>query len=284
MRTVVFHADDLGMCHAANTAFASIAEFGLTRCGSVMVPCPWFQELAQLARENPAWDIGVHLTLTSEWETYRWGPISTRSKASGMLDDQGCFWRTSAALLEHLDAEAGKDEMRAQIETALSAGIDVTHLDTHMGTAFSSKLFASYLDLAVEYRLPAFITPIIDTAWPYSSFDRDELDGMREAVSHAIRRGLPLFQGVGYERLDKPEHRIEQYEAGIENVADGLTHYLYHASTPGSELTAIAPDHASREGDLAVFTSPRFREAVGRSRAQLLGYRDLRDALRASLK
>ena len=92
-RTVVLHADDVGMCHGANSAFLDLARAGRIDCGSVMVPCPWFPEIAETAAADPSLDLGVHLTLTSEWPRYRWGPISTRSRASGLLDPDGYLWR-----------------------------------------------------------------------------------------------------------------------------------------------------------------------------------------------
>ena len=282
MRQVVFHADDLGMCHAANTAFAEVAKFGLTRCGSVMVPCPWFAEFAQMSQDHAEWDIGVHLTLTSEWKNYRWGPISTRNKASGLLDADGYLWRSTLEAVQHIDPVAGKEEMRAQIETALAAGMDVTHLDSHMGSAFSPRLFAGYVDLACEYRLPAFITHITGSVWPYSNFTSSERSGMEDSVEKAIRAGLPIFSGMGFEPLTEPENRETQYEKGLAAVGDGLTHFLYHPSTASAELSALAPDHAARESDLAVFTSPTFRDTIIRSGVGLTGYRDLRNKMRAA--
>lgn len=281
MKTIVFHADDLGMCHAANTAFAKIAAYGITRCGSVMVPCPWFPELASLARENPAWDIGVHLTLTSEWNSYRWGPISTQNTASGMMDSEGYFWRSTADAIKYVDPVFARAEMRAQIDRALAAGIDVTHLDSHMGTAFSPVLMQTYVDLAIEYRVPAFITHIVESAWPFSQYGAERTAARRAAVTTAQQASLPIFSGMGYEPLDEPDNRLEQYVSGLAATTDGLTHFLYHPAMAGDELTAIAPDHEAREGDLAVFTDPNFQIALQKAGVSLTGYRELRDAYRA---
>jgi hypothetical protein len=94
-RVVIIHTDDIGMCQASIDAFADMVDYGLISSGAVMVPCPWFLEAAAYARAHPQADLGVHLTRTSEWETYRWGPISTRDPASGLLDEQGFFHKSS---------------------------------------------------------------------------------------------------------------------------------------------------------------------------------------------
>src|SRR5262249_43053317 len=121
-KTVIAHADDIGMCHGANTAFAAVAGKGVITSGSVMVPCPWFREIAELAAVNSQFDLGVHLTLTSEWRHYRWRPLTGASKATGLVDDDGFMWRTAKAVREHADLDAVEAELRAQIDAALASG------------------------------------------------------------------------------------------------------------------------------------------------------------------
>jgi len=114
-RALILHVDDLAMCHGANRAYLELAAHGLVTCGSVMVPCPWFGEIAEAVVADPALDLGVHLTLTSEWAHYRWRPLSTTRRASGLIDDDGYFWRDVASLRPHLVVEAAEAELRAQI-------------------------------------------------------------------------------------------------------------------------------------------------------------------------
>src|SRR5919205_960428 len=128
-RAVVPHVDDLGASHGANSAFLDLAARGLVTCGAVMVPCPWFREIAEAAAADPALDLGVHLTLTSEWAHYRWAPISTASGTSGLIDADGYLWRDVASLRRHLVPEAAEAELRAQIERAIAAGLTPTHID-----------------------------------------------------------------------------------------------------------------------------------------------------------
>ena len=137
-RAVILHIDDLGMCPGANRAFLELAAAGQVTCGSVLVPCPSFGQIAEAAAADATLDLGVHLTLTSEWERLRWHPLSTRSKPSGLIDDDGYFWRDVRALAAHLVLEAAEEELRTQIERAFTAGMQPTHIDAHMGAANAS--------------------------------------------------------------------------------------------------------------------------------------------------
>ena len=155
-RVVVIHCDDIGMCHASNEgAFEALAE-GPASCGSVMVPCPWFREAADHARAHPELDLGVHLTLNAEWEGYRWPPVAGAARVPSLVDEQGCLPRTSAEVASNAKPEDVESELRAQIDCALEAGIDVTHLDSHMGTVFFPPFGEIYARLADEYKLPVF--------------------------------------------------------------------------------------------------------------------------------
>ncbi|MBS02031.1 MAG: hypothetical protein CMQ24_04925, partial [Gammaproteobacteria bacterium] len=151
-RVVITHADDMGFCHAAT---AECLQSDATSCASVLVNAPWFPEAERLCRDNPGFDVGVHLTLTSEYDGIRWSALSATDRATGMLDDEGYLWRTVAEAVANVPPEAAKAEMRAQIDRALAAGIDVTHIDTHMGTVVHPRYLLDYLDLAREYAVPA---------------------------------------------------------------------------------------------------------------------------------
>jgi hypothetical protein len=129
-RVVIIHTDDIGMCHASVQAFKDLWEFGTITSGAVMVPCPWFRAVAQMCRENPEMDMGVHATLNAEWESYRWGPISTTESSSGLIDDAGYFHQWHQAVYDNAKPDAVDAEVNSQVERALAAGIDVTHVDS----------------------------------------------------------------------------------------------------------------------------------------------------------
>src|SRR5215207_4204218 len=153
-RAVIIHTDDIGMCHASVQAFKDLWTFGTITSGAVMVPCAWFPAVAQICRENPEMDMGVHATLNAEWGVYRWSPLSTRDQASGLLDADGYFHQWHQAVYDNAKVEAVDLEVNAQIERALSAGIDVTHVDSHMGTIMSPLFIQSYIQAAASRRLP----------------------------------------------------------------------------------------------------------------------------------
>ncbi len=155
---IVIHADDVGMCHGTNVAFVELSHSGAISAGSVMVPCPWSSETLEVAAADARLDLGVHLTLNAEQRYYRWRPITRPSKAAGLTDDAGYFWRTVADVRAHAHPDAVEAEWRAQIEQALLAGVDVTHLDAHMGSALAPEWCDRYVALGVEYGVPALIT------------------------------------------------------------------------------------------------------------------------------
>ena len=153
-RLVIIHVDDVGMCQASVQAFIDLWEFGTISSGAVMVPCPWFLAAAEMARQNPQMDLGVHATLNAEWYTYRWGSLSTRDPASGLIDAQGYFHQTVEATVESATVEAIEAELNLQIERALAAGIDVTHIDSHMGTITNPKFVQLYLQAGTSRLIP----------------------------------------------------------------------------------------------------------------------------------
>src|SRR5436309_1982503 len=186
-RAVVPHIDDLGGSHGANLAFLELARAGRVTCGSVMVPAPWFRELVDLCGDGE-WDIGVHLTLTSEWSGVRWAPISTVSRASGLIDDDGYFPRDVASLRRHLVPEAAEAELRAQIERARSAGINPSHIDAHMAAAMLPELLDCHVRLGHDYGLVPVLPRTIRFAPDPSSY--------QAAVAALERAGLPVVDHI----------------------------------------------------------------------------------------
>src|SRR5215217_8968424 len=154
-KLLIVHADDLGMAHSVNAATIKALETGLVNSGSIMVPCPWLSEIAAFARANPQADLGLHLTLTSEWTSLRWGPVSSLDRVSSLLDKDGYFRLTESEAAAQADPKQVEMEITAQIEKARALGIQPTHLDSHMGTLYQSKaLFEVFLRVARSQKLP----------------------------------------------------------------------------------------------------------------------------------
>ena len=138
-KLLIIHADDLGMAHSVNRGTLHAMRHGVVNSGSIMVPTPWLSEIAAAAREDPALDLGLHLTLTSEWKHYRWGPVLPVTEVPTLVDSAGYLWATAEDAAAHMDPSEAEAEIRAQVERAVQFGITPTHLDSHMGTLFTKS-------------------------------------------------------------------------------------------------------------------------------------------------
>ena len=261
-RLVIISCDDLGSSHAATVGVYRAMREGVATCASIMVPAPWARFAAL---EAAGADIGVHLTLNAEHPNYRWGPIT---HAPSLLSGEGGFPRSIDDLWEHADADEVLRECRAQIERALAWGIDVTHLAPHLSAiTLRPEFFDVYLDLAVEFRLPVRLPSTIST----------------EAAGFDFRR-LAAEEGVVF-----PDHFDHDWRAGsrerlmsaIENLAPGVTEIHVQPSIDTPEVRAIGEAAEGWIDDLTLVTSAEVRDALERSGAVLIGYRALRDAMRA---
>ncbi len=280
-RILIPHLDDVGMCHGANRAMLELAGRGVLTCGSVMVPCPWFPEIAQAFRTRRDLDLGVHLTLTSEWQGYRWRPLSGSSRKGGLVDDDGYMWRNCVLLRRHVDPRAAEDEMRAQIETALSAGIDVTHLDTHMGAAAVPELVDIYLALGRAYRLPVLLPRAIGSYLDVLKLGavrpedyRAPLDALEAEGAQFVDRFL-MTPGVPSAEADVTYRRL------VAELPAGVTFLSLHANAPG-DIETIVPDRAHwRIDEYRILGDPDFAAFLRAQGIELTGMRALRARLRA---
>jgi chitin disaccharide deacetylase len=266
-RAIILHVDDIGMCHGSNRGFLDLAKRGLVTCGSVMVPCPWFPQIAAAAAADPTLDLGVHLTLTSEWEGYRWAPISTASRASGLIDDDGYFWRDVTTLRCHLVAEAAEAELRAQIERARSAGMKPTHIDAHMAAAMLPELLELHVRLAREYGLIPVLPRTIRFAPHAKSYDA--------TVAGLERDGYPVIDYIRGTLPVAAEAVEPGYRKVIEELPLGVTHFALHCTTSG-DVEAITPQHASwRTNEYALFASGAVAEWCAALGIVPIGYREI---------
>jgi predicted glycoside hydrolase/deacetylase ChbG (UPF0249 family) len=280
-RVVILHTDDIGMCQASIQAYEDLWQAGTITSGAVMVPCPWFPAAAEMQRRHPGMDLGVHLTLTSEWQHYRWRPLTGRLSDSSLIDAQGFFPRTDPEVQAGGDPEEAAAEMQAQIERALQFGIDVTHIDTHMGAVAHPKFIPAYLQLAGQFRLPPMIPRGDAAVYESLGLDRESASLLAGLLTKLEQDGTPLVDAVAGLPLDQPQGQLELAKSMLSDLPAGLTHFILHPSIDTPELRAITPDWPSRVANYETFMSREFREFIRSSGLHLIGYRELREVIRA---
>ena len=262
-KLLIISCDDLGSCHAANEGVYAALRDGVATCASLMVPAPWARHAA-VGYDGD--DLGVHLTLNCEHDTYRWGPIT---HAPSLLSGEGGFPRNVEDLWEHADPAEVLRECRAQIERAMAWGIDVTHLAPHLSSiTLRPEFFDVYMELAVEFRLPIRLPSSITAAqagFPFRQLAADEGVLFPDHFDHDWRAGS----------RERVYHAIESLQPGVTEV-----HVQPAIDTP--EVRAITPLAESWIDDLRLVTKDhQLRELINDCGAVLIGYRALRDAMRA---
>jgi predicted glycoside hydrolase/deacetylase ChbG (UPF0249 family) len=281
-RLAIIHVDDVGMCHASLQGFKDLWEYGTISSGAVMVPCPWFPAVAEWARQNPGVDLGVHGTINSEWEGYRWGPISTREQATGLLDAEGYFHKREPAVWSNAGPEAVRAEVEAQVDRALAAGIDVTHIDTHMGTITNPKFIAGYLQTLVRFRTPGLIPRQDMQGFMALGFSEEEATMYAALIQQLEEQGFPMIDAIDSLSLEDPNNQIEITKGELAALPVGITHFLMHPAIGTPELQAITPDWECRVANYNAFISKEIRDFIKNEGIQLIGYRPIRDLMRAT--
>jgi predicted glycoside hydrolase/deacetylase ChbG (UPF0249 family) len=274
-KLLIVHADDLGCSHSANAA--SIAAFekkGIT-CGSIMVPCPWFAEFAAYAREHPGLDVGIHLTLNAEWKYYKWPGVSSSNEIPSLLDEHGYFYASNEDIARNADPAEVEKEFRAQIERAIAFGVKPTHFDTHMASAgVTPELFQIYLKLGKEYKTPVLLP-------------RYFLMGLSPEAREQVASGYVLLDNLlMMGAAPKDLSWSEAYRQMIGQIKPGLNELIVHLGYDDDEMRAICVDHddfgaAWRQRDLDYVLSDEFRMVLEENNIQLIGWREIRDYIRA---
>jgi chitin disaccharide deacetylase len=259
---LIIHADDAGMSHSVNRATIDAMERGIVSSASILVPPAWFPEFAEYARLHPEKDYGIHLTLTSEWDLYRWGPAAPREKVPSLIDEQGYLWDNVELVARNVKAEEAALELRAQIDRARKFGVPLTHLDTHMGALFSRPdLIEVYVNLGLEYDLPVLfireITPAITQAYPVVA---NRAAALIERLDTAK---LPVLDRIGqFYEGDSYEDRHKQYVDFLRDLPPGVTQLIIHCGYDSEELRAITNSAFRRDADRRIFTDPAIAALV----------------------
>lgn len=268
-KLLILHADDLGAAHSVDAASFDALDRGAISSASIMVPTPWLTEVAAYARSHPNADLGLHLTVTSEWKTYRWGSVAPNDKVPSLLDSDGTFPNETDPVAARAKPAEIERELRAQVDRAMALGIHPTHLDSHMGALFSTpELLTTYVKVAREYRLPFLAVRDGPRAAPQGLFsDRDVvLDALIVASTDVPRDQWKAF-----------------YLNAIANLKPGLTQIIVHLGHDDAELQAVMVDHepygsAWRQRDYDVMTSAEFQKALRDNHVVLVTWRDVQRA------
>jgi predicted glycoside hydrolase/deacetylase ChbG (UPF0249 family) len=244
-----------------------------------MVPCPWFLKAAEYARQHPEADLGVHITLTSEYKYYRWAPISTVDPSSGMLDEAGFFYHRTPAAREHGDPDCVQTEIEAQVLRAQAMGMQPTHMDTHMGVVASLKFIPGFLKVALKYHLAPMIFRMDEAGWMAAGLDAQSAAAAMMATRQLEEMGVPMLDHLYGMDLGKPEQRLDQARAAISALKPGITHFIIHPSVDYPELREITPDWRARVADYQTFLSEDLRKHVQASGVKVIGYRQIQELM-----
>jgi hypothetical protein len=257
-RVLILHHDDLGLLQAQNAAYEALG----FPTGSVMIPGSWAPQLAKHAQA----DLGVHLTLTSEWRAPRLRPLTS---GASLRDPSGYFWPTVEEAWLHVKTEEAEAELRAQIHAALTMGLDVTHIDTHMGAVLRPDLAEIYVKLAMEFRLPAFIPESLE-AIKIPKWLRQPIEGL------LVRAPLPKVRWLDSYPVP-PTQKRDWFIETLRQASPEVYHLIHHAALPTPEAQSL-PDWEIRCSDYEALQDSTVRQVIGEF--VLLTYRQVRDALR----
>jgi predicted glycoside hydrolase/deacetylase ChbG (UPF0249 family) len=269
-KLVILHADDLAVAHSVNTASLDALASGAVSSASIMVPTPWLTEVAAWARAHPTADLGLHLTVTAEWETYRWGSVAPADKVPSLLDPDGTFPRETRVVATRANVAEVERELRAQIDRAIAVGISPTHVDAHMGTLFSTpELMATYMKVAREYKLP-FLGARGDPRSPLLAQD--------------IVPDTVVAADVSVPRDKWGQFYLET----IGKLKPGLTYMIVHLGHDDAELQAVMVNHEPygatwRQKDYDVVRSAAFKQALKDNGVILVTWREIQKLVYGSV-
>ncbi|MFH1737906.1 MAG: polysaccharide deacetylase family protein [bacterium] len=260
-RILIIHSDDAGMSHASNQGTIEALEYGLVTSVSMMMPCPWVGEFADYLKKHPDTDVGLHLTLTSEYDFYRWMPVAGKPAVPTLADEQGCLRDNSRLVYENANPDEVETEIRAQIDRAETMGIHPTHLDSHMGTLFENPdCLERYVKVGIEKNIPILMVgrfPIAEKVWS---------------------AGLPVIDHVHSASYDwKTTEKVQHYIDAIHNLKPGVTEMIIHCTKPNDVIPIINGGRDHLYGDYTAMISPEVKKAIEEEGIILTTWRELKE-------
>ena len=272
-KLLIVNADDAGMCHAANSAVKRCIEQGRVTSTTLMAPCPWFSEMADYARRSTQASFGVHLTHTSEWGSYRWGPVGLGDEFKSLVDPKGYLYSDVVSFMANATPKAALAEARAQVARALSNGVDISHVDSHMGAlCYSLPMWQAHMLIAKELNVPIRMPS-------QQLLDRYAMGDIRK---QATEMGL-LFTDYLIHGDRAEGEDVEVYWRRILNhLQPGVTELYIHPVVPTDEVQAITGSWRDRSTEFRLFsTDPEIGNILRRNNIKLISYHPLRSLQRS---
>lgn len=276
-KVLIWHVDDAGMSHESNVGTIKAMEEGMATSCSIMMPCPWVSEYARHVMDKPEVDYGIHLTMTSEWDNHRWGPVAGKPAVPTLVDEEGCLWDNVALVVKNADPDQIEKEIRAQVDRAVTMGLKPSHLDSHMGTLFADPRFAErYIKVGIELGIPILAAGGHLTHIARENGDIVEAAKTLSAVAWAA--GLPVLDDIhtdGYGWKAYSEKKAGTIEF-LRTMKPGITEFILHCTEPGDTFQFISESGPTRKADLDLMLDPEVKKVVEEEGIILTTWRELK--------
>ena len=289
-RVLLIHVDDAGLSDESNQGAIVALTDGAATSVSVMMPCPWVPGFVKWLHEHPRIDAGLHLTLTAEWDDYRWGPLSGRKAVPGLVDTTGCLWASVAQVAQHATPDEVTMEMTAQLERARAMGFEPTHLDTHMGTVYATQQFLmAYIQLGIKNHIPVMLPGGADKLIiQQGSVSEQQAAGIRELGKLLWNADLPVLDDLhnfsydwkvptdiagNDQKLD--QWRTDRYIDALDILQPGVTMMIMHCTNASPAFIHISDSGPLRRGDMLAMLNPAFKKALHDKGIILTTWREL---------
>lgn len=291
-KIIILHIDDMGMSYDSNIGGIEAMTKGVANSCSVMMPCPWVPGFVHDLKKYPAIDAGLHLTLTSEWKDYRWGPLSGKPKTPGLTDPEGAMWRSVADVVKHASADEVETEIRAQVERARTMGFEPTHLDSHMGTLFATPAFIErYIKVGIEYKIPVMFPGGHNTLIAKELKNRSaDLQMARAAGKKLWEAGLPVLDDLYNDSYSwKPTSEIygddkklqayktQKYIEVLQSLKPGITMIIMHCTNTTEVFQHISDSGPTRRGDYLAMIDPALKNFIEKEGIILTTWREMKE-------
>ncbi len=276
-KAVIFHVDDAGMSHDSNMGTIKAVTDGVATSFSIMMPCSWVPELTAWVKQNPNVDAGVHITLTSEWKKYRWGPVAGKSAVGGLVDGDGCMWRRVSAVAANATPDEIEIEIRAQIDKLRTAGIEPTHLDSHMGVCFLPQYLDRYVKVGIEKKIPILI---FGGHMQHIGTETRAMKPLIRMIAKTVwNAGLPVIDDLvtSPTRAKDYDKRKAELIDPLKNMKPGITQIILHCTEPTDIFAHISGSGDARLAELRLMTDPEVKAFIEKEGIVLTNWRQLKE-------